>query len=206
MKKNDMEFNEMDEEENTDRKDDDELLYNNDEDDKNEAWVTSHIRHGNVRSEQTSDGVLHCPCCFTPLCYDCQRHFSYKNQFRAMFVINCEVQKDQVLRFPMPPSSKNNNSKARGRKRGGGGGRGKKPHPDSSLSTHPLPNSSNDVQHGDGDGDGDERMQDDDDDDKDKSKDDEIYNPVKCTGCGTEVAVYDKDEVYHFFNVFASDY
>jgi len=27
------------------------------------------------------------------------------------------------------------------------------------------------------------------------------YHPVKCQSCGTEVAVYDKDEVYHFFNV-----
>ncbi len=32
----------------------------------------------------------------------------------------------------------------------------------------------------------------------------EIYHPVKCTECSTEVAVYDKDEVYHFFNILAS--
>lgn len=29
----------------------------------------------------------------------------------------------------------------------------------------------------------------------------EFYHPVKCAECNTEVAVYDKDEVYHFFNV-----
>ncbi len=34
--------------------------------------------------------------------------------------------------------------------------------------------------------------------------DDESYNPVKCEQCSTEVAVYDKDEIYHFFNVIAS--
>ncbi|RWS16996.1 E2F-associated phosphoprotein-like protein [Dinothrombium tinctorium] len=32
----------------------------------------------------------------------------------------------------------------------------------------------------------------------------EIYYPVKCTVCGTQVAVYDNDEVYHFFNVLSS--
>ena len=32
-------------------------------------------------------------------------------------------------------------------------------------------------------------------------KDDEIYHPVQCAICYTDVAVYDKDEVYHFFHV-----
>ncbi|KAK3598652.1 hypothetical protein CHS0354_020410 [Potamilus streckersoni] len=30
------------------------------------------------------------------------------------------------------------------------------------------------------------------------------FNPVKCSECSTVVAVYDDDEVYHFFNVLAS--
>ncbi|XP_052767309.1 E2F-associated phosphoprotein-like isoform X2 [Mya arenaria] len=33
---------------------------------------------------------------------------------------------------------------------------------------------------------------------------DDMFNPVKCTECNTVVAVYDRDEVYHFFNVLAS--
>ncbi|KAF8773154.1 E2F-associated phosphoprotein like [Argiope bruennichi] len=36
------------------------------------------------------------------------------------------------------------------------------------------------------------------------SNEKEIFNPVRCTVCNTEVAVYDKDEIYHFFNVLAS--
>lgn len=32
----------------------------------------------------------------------------------------------------------------------------------------------------------------------------EIYHPVRCAECLVEVAVFDKDEVYHFFNVLAS--
>lgn len=33
---------------------------------------------------------------------------------------------------------------------------------------------------------------------------DEIFHPVMCKICNTKVAVYDKDEVYHFFNVVTS--
>ena len=32
----------------------------------------------------------------------------------------------------------------------------------------------------------------------------EVFNPVRCTQCSTQVAVYDSEEVYHFFNVLAS--
>lgn len=32
----------------------------------------------------------------------------------------------------------------------------------------------------------------------------DIFNPVRCQVCRTEVAVYDSEEVYHFFNVIAS--
>nr|XP_037272248.1 E2F-associated phosphoprotein-like [Rhipicephalus microplus] len=32
----------------------------------------------------------------------------------------------------------------------------------------------------------------------------DIFNPVRCEVCRTEVAVYDSEEVYHFFNVIAS--
>lgn len=32
----------------------------------------------------------------------------------------------------------------------------------------------------------------------------DIFNPVKCDKCSTQVAVYDREEVYHFFNVLAS--
>ena len=33
---------------------------------------------------------------------------------------------------------------------------------------------------------------------------DEVFNPVKCNQCSTQVAMYDSEEVYHFFNVLAS--
>ena len=31
-----------------------------------------------------------------------------------------------------------------------------------------------------------------------------LYNPVRCSICTTEVGVFDKEEVYHFFNVLSS--
>lgn len=69
-----------------------------------------------------------------------------------MFVLNCTVLKDEVLRYK--PKQKKHRKKGQ----------------DSS---------------------------------KDGSSD--KFNPVRCNVCNTEVAVYDKDEVFHFFNVLASN-
>lgn len=32
----------------------------------------------------------------------------------------------------------------------------------------------------------------------------DLYHPVHCTACNTQVALYDTNEVYHFFSVLAS--
>jgi hypothetical protein len=34
--------------------------------------------------------------------------------------------------------------------------------------------------------------------------DSETYHPVRCSICNTEVAMFDNDEVFHFFNVLSS--
>lgn len=34
---------------------------------------------------------------------------------------------------------------------------------------------------------------------------DDDFHPVHCSVCDTEVAAFDKDEVYHFFNILASN-
>ena len=44
-----------------------------------------------VYQPRTSDAVLSCPCCFTIVCMDCQRHVKYANQYRAMFVMNITI-------------------------------------------------------------------------------------------------------------------
>lgn len=87
------------------------------------------------------------------------RHESYKTQYRAMFVMNCSVNREEVLRYKNP----GNRKKKRGAKK---------------MRSNPEDPVETDVE--------------------------EVYHPVMCTECSTEVAVYDKDEVFHFFNVLAS--
>ncbi|KAI8927658.1 E2F-associated phosphoprotein [Entophlyctis helioformis] len=58
-----------------------------------------------------SDAVLSCPMCFTPICYDCQRHETYKTQFRAMFVSNVSVSYGEVLRYGATPTPKKGSQK-----------------------------------------------------------------------------------------------
>ncbi|EGC35854.1 hypothetical protein DICPUDRAFT_13745, partial [Dictyostelium purpureum] len=120
--------------------------FDENEDDENEKWVTKNYKS----SGKKSDAYLSCPCCFTLLCVECQRHSTYKNQYRAISVNNCIVDKE----------INNNNN-----------------------------NNNNNTNNDDSSSDEDE---------------DEVYQPVKCSVCETHVAMFDKDEVYHFFNVFPS--
>lgn len=147
----------------------DELLYDPEKDNRDQAWVDAKRRgyhaFGLQRPRQkqqpvpNSDAVLNCPACMTTLCLDCQRHESYKTQYRAMFVMNCSINREEVLRYKNPE----NRRKRRSAKK---------------MRSNP--------------------------EDPAEREAEEIYHPVMCTECSTEVAVYDKDEVFHFFNVLAS--
>ncbi|XP_028395987.1 E2F-associated phosphoprotein-like [Dendronephthya gigantea] len=166
-------------------KSDDELLYDPNMDSEDEKWVKQQRREyqqvvepkcgeeidGNKddfepnkkpkkkssKNNFTSDAMLACPACLTTLCVDCQRHDIYKQQFRAMFVMNCKVVADETLRYEDKKQKKKSSKKNK--------------QPDAGVSLE---------------------------------KESELYNPVQCTSCNTEVAVFDKDEVYHFFNVVES--
>ncbi|XP_059209426.1 E2F-associated phosphoprotein [Centropristis striata] len=157
----------------------DELLYDPDEDDRDQAWVDARRRHcrrpvAGSRSQQrsgsrglpSSDAVLNCPACMTTLCLDCQRHEKYRTQYRAMFVMNCAVKRDEVLRYQTQQELKQRRRKRR---------RGQK----TEVEERPDPAPAG-------------------------MEADEVYHPVQCSECSTEVAVFDKDEVYHFFNILAS--
>ncbi|XP_040915891.1 E2F-associated phosphoprotein [Toxotes jaculatrix] len=160
----------------------DELLYDPDEDDRDQAWVDARRKaytrkrsaaafRSQPRRPQglpNSDAVLNCPACMTTLCLDCQRHEKYRTQYRAMFVMNCTVKKDEVLRYKTQQERKQRNRKRR---------RGQKTEIPASEAPDPMP-AGMDT--------------------------DEVYHPVQCSECSTEVAVFDKDEVYHFFNILAS--
>ncbi|XP_029982177.1 E2F-associated phosphoprotein isoform X1 [Sphaeramia orbicularis] len=158
----------------------DELLYDPDEDDRDQAWVDARRREYTSRKRSapcqshlrrpqglpSSDAVLNCPACMTTLCLDCQRHETYRTQYRAMFVMNCTVKTDEVLRYKGQPEGKQRKRRKRRR-----GPKDEDPRPD------PEPEGLDS---------------------------DEVYHPVQCSECSTEVAVFDKDEVYHFFNILAS--
>ncbi|XP_054652765.1 E2F-associated phosphoprotein [Dunckerocampus dactyliophorus] len=156
----------------------DDLLYDPDEDERDQAWVdakrrqysrkrlsvSSHSRRSQSKSLANSDAVLNCPACMTTLCLDCQRHEKYRTQYRAMFVMNCTVKKEEVLRYQSQKERKPHNRK---RRKGAA----------EAETLEPTP-AGMDA--------------------------DEVYHPVQCSECSTEVAVLDKDEVYHFFNILSS--
>lgn len=107
----------------------------------------------------STDAVLNCPACFTTVCHDCQRHDLYVGQYRAMFVSNCIINKQETLRIPERKNSKRNKK--------------------NKAQASDFGNFVND------------------------SGSDEFHS-VLCRVCKTQVAMYDNEEVYHFFNVLAS--
>ncbi|XP_074285574.1 uncharacterized protein LOC141611062 [Silene latifolia] len=125
-------------------------FYDSDLDDKDESWVT------NKRKGRTTDAVLSCPACFTTLCLDCQRHEIYVTQYRAMFVVNCEIKEKTVA----PVGGQKRRKKRKGR--------------DSVVADE-------------------------------VSSESELVRQVCCSVCSTEVGVFDKDEVYHFYDVLPSE-
>merc|ERR1711973_581175 len=130
----------------------DDLFYDPNQDADDQTWVDS-VRQSyqmskpgdSVKKLPNSDAVLNCPACFVVVCLDCQRHEIYKTQYRAMFVMNCSVVFDEVMKVPVKAKKKGKNKK---------------------IITHP----------------------------------DDEFHPVRCDQCKTEIAMYDKDEIYHFFN------
>ncbi|GFR82680.1 E2F-associated phosphoprotein [Elysia marginata] len=96
----------------------DELLYDPYMDDKDQKWVDKQRqRNGNKSGgkqgkKANSDALLDCPACLTTLCIDCQRHEIHKNQYRAMFVMNCQVDTSETLECP-----EQHNKKKRGKKK-----------------------------------------------------------------------------------------
>ena len=110
------------------------------------------------------------------------RHEVYRHQFRAMFVTNCHILRDQVLKY-VPRLSK----KQRRKRRRKGRGRGEVEKEVRGEEEEEEGGGGGGERGGGGGG--------------DKGED---YHPVHCAECNTEVAVYDKDEVFHFFNVLAS--
>ncbi|ESO91995.1 hypothetical protein LOTGIDRAFT_121667, partial [Lottia gigantea] len=141
----------------------DDLLYDPDMDDEDQKWVDKQRKEYQPKSSNNktklpkTDAILNCPACMTTLCRDCQRHDTYANQYRAMFVTNCDINYSETLKYPKEQGKKKKRKKKKG----------------SETESR-------------------------------TEEDEELYNPVKCSECQTVVAVYDKDEIYYFFNVLSS--
>ncbi|XP_060081768.1 E2F-associated phosphoprotein-like [Ylistrum balloti] len=170
----------------------DELLYDPDMDDQDQKWVDRRRRYYQPLTAGTkevqrrlpqSDAVLDCPACMSTLCRDCQRHTSFENQYRAMFVMNCSVDKSELLKYPQQQHKVSKKKMKKGKKssnevtdsKSGMGVTGSETDTGVPRSQEAVVETSNDM-----------------------------FHPVRCTECNTVVAVYDQDEVYHFFNVLAS--
>jgi len=73
-------------------------FYDEAEDAENDEWVLENLRgngNGSNKVDVKSDAQLCCPCCFTIVCMDCQQHVKYSNQYRAVFVRNCNLRDNE---------------------------------------------------------------------------------------------------------------
>ncbi|XJO77750.1 hypothetical protein BDV3_002291 [Batrachochytrium dendrobatidis] len=150
-------------------------FYDEEIDEADERWMQRQHQKGSK-----TDAMLLCPLCFTPVCYDCQQHQDYGHQFRAIFVENCRVIETEILHYPNPTNSSSKKPVGKNFKK---------------SSPNVLDSSLQVDTHTD-------RV-----DEKSaslsRSRKEDIYHPVRCNTCDCEVAVYDHEEVYHFFNVIA---
>jgi hypothetical protein len=105
-----------------------------------------------------------------------ERHEKYQTQFRAMFVFNCKIKRDEILKYPKDCSKNKNINKV------------KRIELNAAELVSPLTNlTTNEATL------------------NNQAQQFDIYEPVSCTICNTEVGVYDKSiEIYHFFNVLTS--
>ena len=152
----------------------DELLYDPTADEQDEEWINEQrmsYRNMKIPDKQLrdldtgekikpedipqSDAILSCPGCMETLCIDCQQHETYKNQFRAMFIMQCRTEMGEVLKYKKKKTKRKFNK-------------------------HDTPMESAAPEY-------------------------DVYHPVRCGSCQTEVGVYDEDEVYHFYNVLPSE-
>ena len=153
----------------------DELLYDPSADDQDEEWVNvQRMAYRNMKIPDygltdlntgerilpkvseipKSDAILSCPGCMVTLCIDCQQHETYKNQFRAMFVMHCRPELGEILKYKKKKPKRRYNNKT--------------------IITEET------VEY-------------------------DVYRPVRCDSCQTEVGVYDEEEVYHLYNVLPSE-
>jgi E2F-associated phosphoprotein len=157
-----------------------------------------------------SDAVLQCPCCFTTVCMDCQQHSFYKEQFRAMFVMNIDV--DWHFQYKYDPDFEmpsNGEKSLKSTSRDRGGLVPVQSFPDSNQVSNPwsIPP---DYDDDDGGHEAQPRMADEANGstsrpEQDDQPDNTVYFRTVCASCRTQVAVLDMaTEIYYFWGCLAS--
>mmetsp|Transcript_71451 Transcript_71451/g.170930 ORF Transcript_71451/g.170930 Transcript_71451/m.170930 type:complete len:208 (+) Transcript_71451:34-657(+) len=73
-------------------------LHDPEADNNDQNWVAEKLMQPDEFNNRATDAVLNCPGCFTPLCYQCQKHNQFANQWRAVEVRNCTVDRSAALK------------------------------------------------------------------------------------------------------------
>lgn len=192
-------------------------LYDDQLDDEDEKFAETN----KLTKPKTSDAILSCGKCFSVLTYDCQRHVKYENQFRAMFVQNENVKivPDKIIKFRKKEIGKDGkrrrvNAKQTKSKADLAAKSSSKPETqlhctDSQLTENGKPKETspkstskvNEFSTKETTNENNSPTKDPD------SYDASLYDhyfQVVCGDCQSELAYYDREEVYHFYNVIAS--
>ncbi|KAN0025660.1 hypothetical protein ACTFIU_010254 [Dictyostelium citrinum] len=182
------------------------LYFDENEDDENEKWMKDNYK---LSGKFKSDGRISCPCCFTLLCIECQQHSSYINQYRAIEVKNCTISNDIITyndKKDKKISNRNNNNKKKNNKINNSNKNNNQKYRNNVNKGDPqqvevkLENTHID----DDDDTSDEEDNNNNNSDESSEDEDECYRAVNCSVCNTHVAMYDQNEIYHFFDVFPS--
>ncbi|KAN0055633.1 hypothetical protein ACTA71_011513 [Dictyostelium dimigraforme] len=195
------------------------LYFDENEDDENEKWMKDNYK---LSGKFKSDGRLSCPCCFTLLCIECQQHSTYSNQYRAIQVKNCTISNDIITYNDKKEKNitnriNNNNKKKKKKKKKNNNyqkyrnnvNKGDPQQVEVKLeNTHIDDDDNDDNDEDEEDNNKDEEYEEYEENDNNSEEsledEDECYRAVNCSICNTHVAMYDNNEIYHFFDVFPS--
>ena len=164
----------------------DDIFYDPDMDAKDEEWVHGQRNKYQPKNKSTtsklkplpnSDARLNCPACFTSLCHDCQQYVSIS--------VNCFI---DLFQIPLCFSNRHSTYKSQYRAVF-----------TFNCSVDKSTKLKYPVQSQKGKNNKLKKPE-----SEELTEDDEVYFPVKCSVCDTQVAVLDNEEVFHFFNVVTS--
>jgi len=140
-----------------------------------------------------SDGILSCGRCFNVVCVDCQKHTKYDNQYRAMFVLEgkTSILPDKVIKYRKKELAAGGKRRPLNKQKVLGKKEEVKKEVKKGAITASTTDDLNNEEEVDEEGDfSDPRLYD-------------HYFQVICEECKAEIGVYDRDQVYHFYDVCA---